>query len=450
MATMTRKGFLTSAACATAAATLGTAAAPPALAGEAAPSTTAGLLTPGTYTDEQDTSYARVLVSCTFDATGLANLTYEVLESSPNDYFVPFADAAAAYCDAIVQAGTSRGVDTITGASLCSKAIADGFENCLYQALGVNKKVGPDFVTCNPQDLSIFHAPQTDLSHVFSPLQVGPMTLQTRVAKSCGSATWSVTDETMLQPTALDYYGTMAENGVSLLVIATGRGILKGVFRLGEGQERPADDVIIEAAKPLMDRIHAAGSYVGMQLTMGFPMGDGANEMTIEEIQAKTKEISEHALIMKKMGCDFVELKGSSGDALNAFYSRRANKRDDEYGAQNFENRTRMFRDLIVGVRESCGESPDVVVVATGGVREHRLESTDGVEVLSMEQGFGTPAAEEIVIVGVGVQAIDMANFLMAQDKKIAMVNEGGIVPSTKSCRCGSRSSPRATCTRTV
>lgn len=361
MNTMTRKGFLASGAAAVGVTALGIAAA--SAGAEEARAVRAGLLTPGTYTDEQDTVYARVLVSCTFDATGLTDLTYEVVDSSDNDYFVPFADAAAAYCDAIVEAGTAQGVDTIAGASLCSKAIADGFENCLYQALGLDKKVGPDFINRNPQDLSIFHAPTTDLSHVFSPLQVGPMTLQTRIAKSCGSATWPVTDETMLQPTAFDYYGTMAENGVSLLVIATGGGILKGVFRLNEGEVRPPDEEIIEAAKPLMDRIHAAGSYVGMQLTMGFPMGDGANEMTLEEIQAKTKEISEHALIMKKMGCDFVELKGSSGDALNAFFSRRANQREDEYGAQSFENRTRMFRDLIDGVRESCGEDFPIIAL---------------------------------------------------------------------------------------
>lgn len=70
---------------------------------------------------------------------------------------------------------------------------------------------------------------------------------------------------------------------------------------------------------------------------------------------------------------------------------------------------------------------PDVVVVATGGVRESKLSSTDDVAVLSLEQAFGTPAAQNIVIVGVGVQAFDMANFLIAQGKKITMVNEGGI-----------------------
>ena len=395
MSSMTRKDFLKSAATVAAGAAAMGAVASSALADEAeqapaeetAPApAAAGILTPGTYTDEQDTGYARVLVTCTFDASTVTDVAYEVLESSDNDYFVPFADAAAAYCDAIVAAGTSHGVDTMAGASLCSKAIADGFENCLYQALGVDKKVGPDFVNKNPQDLSIFHAAETDLSHVFSPLQVGPMTLKNRVCKCSGSATWPTDPDAVLQPAALDYYGTMAENGVSLLVIATGSGVLNGVFRLAEGQERAPIDEIVEGAKPLIDRIHAAGSYVGFQFTMGYPMGDGADECTLEEIQQTVKDVSEQAAISKQLGADFVELKGSSGDTLNAFYSRRANHREDEYGPQSFENRTRVWSELIAGVKESCGEDFPIIALINAMEIQNTPAGVDGGHI-TIEEG---------------------------------------------------------------
>lgn len=363
MTSMTRKDFLKGAAVAVAGAAAGAAAVTATGAMTKAPAAEAdsSIVTSGTYTDEQDTGFAFVNVNCTFDGATLTDLSYEVTQSSDNDYFALFGDAINDYCSAIVEAGTANGVDTVTGASLCCKSIKDGYENCLYQALGVDKKVGMDFINRNPQDLSIFKPAETDLSHIFSPIQVGNMTLKNRIAKPSGSATWKVDPDSILQPTALEYYGTMAENGVALLVISTGAGVLSGTFRLNEGETRPPMEDLIVAAQPLIDRIHAAGSYVGMQLTMGFPMGDGADEMTLEEIQAKTAEIAEHAHIMQQIGCDFVELKGSSGDALNAFYSRRANHREDDYGPQSFENRTHMWRDLIEAVKESCG--PDFPII---------------------------------------------------------------------------------------
>lgn len=71
--------------------------------------------------------------------------------------------------------------------------------------------------------------------------------------------------------------------------------------------------------------------------------------------------------------------------------------------------------------------NPDVVVVATGGLRDAKLAPAEGVQVLSLEQAFGTPRAKNIAIVGVGVQAFDMANFLLAQGKKVTMVNPGEV-----------------------
>lgn len=354
MDAMTRKEFciLQGAAAAAGAAMLGAATAS---ASDAVPDRK-GAYTAGTYTDTQDTGYAFVDVVCTFDNLGLTDLVYEVTESTANDYFAPFAEALTAYCASVAEAGTPEGIDSVAGASLCCKAIIDGYENCLYQALGIDKKAGPDFTNRIAQDYSIFAPATTDLSHVFSPLQIGPMILKNRTAKACaGSVTWVTEPDEILQPSALDYYGTMAENGVSLIVIGMGAKVLNGVF------DRPVEEVA-EAAKPLVDRVHAAGSYIGMQLAVGGGMGDGANEMASEDIEAAIVEMGERARILQQIGFDFVEVKGASSDTLNAFFSRRANHREDEYGSQSLENRTRFYGDLIASVREHCG--PEFPIVA--------------------------------------------------------------------------------------
>lgn len=68
---------------------------------------------------------------------------------------------------------------------------------------------------------------------------------------------------------------------------------------------------------------------------------------------------------------------------------------------------------------------PDAVVVAVGGARESRLEATDDVNVVSVDELVGAETGERVVICGAGAQAIDCALFLLAQGKKVQMVHEG-------------------------
>lgn len=69
--------------------------------------------------------------------------------------------------------------------------------------------------------------------------------------------------------------------------------------------------------------------------------------------------------------------------------------------------------------------NPDAVVVAVGGARESRLEATDDVNVVSIDDLVGAETGENVVICGAGAQAIDCALFLLAQGKKVQMVHEG-------------------------
>ena len=69
--------------------------------------------------------------------------------------------------------------------------------------------------------------------------------------------------------------------------------------------------------------------------------------------------------------------------------------------------------------------NPDAVVVAVGGARESRLEATDDVNVVSVDDLVGAETGENVVICGAGAQAIDCALFLLAQGKKVQMVHEG-------------------------
>lgn len=70
--------------------------------------------------------------------------------------------------------------------------------------------------------------------------------------------------------------------------------------------------------------------------------------------------------------------------------------------------------------------APDAVVVATGGVRgDAVLAPAGGVDVIGFEQAFGAPKAKQIVVLGGGVQAVDMAVYLTSIGREVTMVHGG-------------------------
>lgn len=92
--------------------------------------------TPGTYTSVQTTGYAWIIVSGTFSADALTAASYEVTESSANDYFPTFKGAAEYLCERIVEAQSTE-IDGISGATLCTNALKRGVDTCKMQALGL-------------------------------------------------------------------------------------------------------------------------------------------------------------------------------------------------------------------------------------------------------------------------------------------------------------------------
>lgn len=311
-----------------------------------------GAFAAGTYTSTQSTGYATVEVSCSFDADGLIDVAYTVVESSPNDYFQPFGSMANDYCEIVAQAGTFVGVDGITGASLCTAAINEGVEACIIKALGFDPCVGTGVPQANPQDTSFMKSdPQMDA--ILTPITVGSLNLRNRIIKSAGSSMKWGKDGSV--PTAI--YGAMADGGVACILlphsVLKGFGFVPGA-KLEEGQ---TFEGLIEQARPFVDRIHQGGAYLGIQLSLGGPTGvPEVNDFTVEYLHDYVAEIAECAWRFKQAGGDCVEIKGATDDGLNAFLTRRWNKREDGYGPQSIENRSRLFCEMIRAIKERCGE----------------------------------------------------------------------------------------------
>ncbi len=349
--TMGRRGFLTGAAMAgVAGASLGVTGG----AGRAHAAETARELT-----SAQSTVFADVTVTCGFDEAGaLTEVSYETTRTGEFDYFPLFADGLASFCDELAQAASLDDVDAVSGASLCSEAIRRGVADCVAQARGVKVPTA-----LNPQDES-YDTCTTDFSALFQPIQVGSLTLRNRIVKSAGSGPWGG-DGTVVAPSAVDLYGQMADGGVALIILtelASKLGV--GLDNASAEPSTATDDDVVAFLSPLTERIHQGGALVGYQLGIGSPMSPASvNDDTAEDLAAYVQSAADSARKLKAAGVDCIEIKGATTDNLNGYLTRRQNQREDEYGPQSAESRTRLYTELIRAVKAEVGEDFPVLTL---------------------------------------------------------------------------------------
>ena len=353
------------------------------------------VFTPGTYTSVQTTSYATIEVKCEFSATALTNVSYELLKTSESDYFQLLAVPAQMYCERIAQAGTVSGVDGIAGATLCTNAIRDGVTECIAQAIGLPISFGSgEGKEKNPQ--LPFDSFSGDVSAIFSPIQVGHMTLRNRIVKSAGSSPWGRGTDGVA-PSAMDSYGRMADGSVAL-ILCTG----STVASLGGNpnnkrnllSENPDEQVAM--MKKFTDRIHQGGAYIGVQMEFG-GLNTDPNVATAEDFERFLTNVKETAALLEKGGFDCVEVKGATTDAMCKMMSRAFNQREDEYGPQSMENRTRLFVQTIQAIKEGTSDNFTVMALING-VQENDTELGKNDGYLTIEES--REAAKLLVAAG--------------------------------------------------
>ena len=223
---------------------------------------------------------------------------------------------------------------------------------------------------------------------MFSPIQIGPMTVKNRfVVPPMGNnfanpdGTWS--DQSVA------YYAERAKGQFGLITIEA------TVVHHGAkgGPKKPClyDDSSIESLKMITDACHAEGAKVSIQLQNAGPEGNAKNagapieaasaipsvygkdtpvEVPTEKVYELVKGYGDAAERAMKAGADAVEIHMAHGYLVNSFISPRTNKRVDEFGG-NFENRMRFPRLIVEEVKKRVGGK--VAILA-------RINSADEVE----------------------------------------------------------------------
>jgi mycofactocin system FadH/OYE family oxidoreductase 2 len=266
----------------------------------------------------------------------------------------------------------------------------------------------------------------SEFPHLFSALQVGPITLRNRVfvsahqpglaegglpgeryiayqrARARGGAALQITGATAVHPTA----GYLAPHMLANLD-----------DRIVYGYRRLAEAVHAEGGRILAQLAHggALGHTVGGELPLWAPSPVAAelyrqipHEMAREEIAEVVQAFADAAWRVRSGGLDGVEINAAFGLLIAAFLSPYANHRTDEYGG-GLDNRLRFCLEVVEAARRGAG--PDLIVGVRipgderviGGLdrdqmREvaRRLEATGQVDFLNVIAGTNLDRFERV------------------------------------------------------
>ena len=261
-------------------------------------------------------------------------------------------------------------------------------------------------------------------SPIFTPFNIGPVTLRNRIIRSAAFENMAYGNRPSQD--LYDYHVAVARGGVGMTTLA-----YASVNRSGlsfEGQLWMREEIVPEL-KRITDAVHAAGAKCSIQLghcgnmthrsTCGcMPVGasGGFNlysptfvrALKVPEIDALVEDFGHAVELAWEAGFDCVEIHAGHGYLISQFLSPYTNHRRDEYGG-SLQNRMRLMQRVMRRVMEAAGDDMGVLVKMNmhdgfrGGMQEdeclevaRELERL-GVHAIVLSAGFVSRAPMEVM-----------------------------------------------------
>ena len=219
---------------------------------------------------------------------------------------------------------------------------------------------------------------------IFSQGKINGLRLRNRIIRA--GCFEGMCQEGRVTAALIEHHRRLAEGGVAMTTVAYCAVSHDG--RAFDHELWMRDEIAADLRK-MTDVIHAEGSAASIQLGhSGFftsssvigkrPMGASpklcvftlsyCTEMTRADIEEKTQDFVNAAVLAKKTGFDAIEIHSGHGYLLSQFLSSWTNKRKDEFGG-SLENRLRFPIKVIEEVSKAVG--PDFPVLV-------KMNQTDG------------------------------------------------------------------------
>ncbi len=243
-----------------------------------------------------------------------------------------------------------------------------------------------------------------DYKTLFKPIKVGGTTIKNRLVMSPMVTNFAELDGGLSRK-HFAYIRERARGGVGLIITeATSVSWPEG--KIAERQISMKTDDVTTDLRELADSVHAFGAKLlpqihhgGFMAVPGFCGGvqsmapsavNGAREMTLDDIARVKQDFIDAAVRAQKAGFDGVEVHAAHMYLLSQFLSPAFNHREDAYGG-SIENRGRLLKEIITGIREAC-PSPFILDVRLGVCDANipgGLELEDGVKFAKMCEDAG-------------------------------------------------------------
>ena len=206
-------------------------------------------------------------------------------------------------------------------------------------------------------------APHPRYPHLFSPIEVGPVTIPNRIIRSAHGTLLS--GEKLIA-----YHEARARGGVGMSTLEA-----TGVHRNAPSVTPLYDDSVIPIYQELMARIRPYGMKMFQQLyhpgsatrpkkaatqvsasPIPNPMVGGIPvEMTVADIEEMVAAFASAARRCREGGLDGIDIHASSGYLIEQFLSPANNTREDHYGG-SLENRMRFLLEILEAIRAEVGD----------------------------------------------------------------------------------------------
>lgn len=214
-------------------------------------------------------------------------------------------------------------------------------------------------------------------SKLFTPFQLGPITLRNRTIRSAAFENMCYNNKPSQD--LFNYHTAVAQGGIGMTTIAYAAVNRSGLSFNGQLWMR---EEIVPELKKLTDAIHAQGAKASIQIghcgnmthfyTCGqMPVGasNGFNlysptfvrGLKISEIHQIAKDFGNATRLAKQAGFDCVEVHAGHGYLISQFISPYTNHRKDEFGG-SLENRMRFMKMCINEVIQAANKEIAVVV----------------------------------------------------------------------------------------
>lgn len=216
----------------------------------------------------------------------------------------------------------------------------------------------------------------TTYEHLFSPLQIGSITVKNRYAVGpMGGRHFLYGTKGEYSLNGINYWTERAKGGFGLIVTGSNvANLTVDPFDPVNGNPNPlyAKTVFSHGARQTLERVHDYGGKMFLQISMGpGRMRDGKScspiprykapdqlteELTPGEIELKIGDMVKMAEFAKACGYDGVEIHGMHwGYLLDQFAMAYTNHRTDEYGG-DLDGRLTVHRKIVQGIKAACGK----------------------------------------------------------------------------------------------